>query len=400
MKYKYIAVDIQGKKIKETIEAEHEGEIVHELRSRNLILVSAKPIGNRKKISLPFLNKVSLTEKLFFIRHLRIMISSGLSLFKALDALERQTKSSKLKNAIVTIKGEIKKGRKFSDALSMYPEIFSEFFTNMIRASEESGTTEEVLGILANQIEKEYALKSAIKGALIYPAVILLAMTGIGMFMITVIIPQMNELFIEMEMELPRNTQFIITIGTFLANNITMIPFGILGFIILFTMLMKTKIGKKFFSFITLKIPILSAFTRNTNSAHTSRTLSSLLNSGTSITRSLEIVSNTLKNTYFKEATVEISKNVKKGEDLSKAMIVYENLFSPLIPQMVKVGEETGETSELLLKAAEFLEEEVERTTKNLTSIIEPILMIFIGGTIGFFALSILQPMYTMLDAF
>jgi len=328
------------------------------------------------------------------------MMSSGLSLSKALGALEKQARSSKLKKAIATIKEEVKKGRKFSDALSMYPDIFSNFFTSMIQASEESGTTEEVLGILANQIEKEYTIKSAIKGALIYPAVIITAMMGIGMFMIAVIIPQMNDLFIEMEMELPASTQFVITVGTFLADNIMVIPIGIIAIIILFSILMKTKIGRKIISFITLKIPILSTFTRNTNSAHASRILSSLLNSGTSITRSLEIVSNTLGNTYFKEAIIEISKKVKKGDDLSKSIAVYEKLFSPLIPQMIEVGEETGETSKLLLKAAEFLEEEVERTTKNLTSIIEPILMIFIGGTIGFFALSMLQPMYTMLDAF
>ncbi len=400
MKYKYVAIDNNGERTKEVANFENETELSKYLHSKGLFLVSAEPVKSSKKASISFLKKVSLSEKMFFIRHLKVMISAGLSLSKALDALEKQTKNNFLKEAVITIKDDVKSGKRFSEALLRHPAIFSEFFYNMIRASEESGTTEEVLGILSDHIEKEYSLKSKIKGALIYPAVIISAMLGVGVIMLVFVIPQLAQTFKEMELELPNSTQAIISIGGFLANNLILIPVAIIGIAFSTTLFLRTKTGKRVFSWISLKIPLIATFTRNTSSAHISRTLSSLLNSGTSITRSLEIVTNTLGNLYFQDAIAATSEKVKKGEKLSEALSQYDDILSPLIIQMVEVGEETGETSSLLLKVAEFLEEEVEATTKNLTSIIEPILMILIGVAIGFFAISMLQPMYSMLGAF
>ncbi len=400
MNYKYTAIDNDGERTKGVANFENETELSKYLHSKELVLVSAEPARTSRKASISFFKKVSLAEKMFFIRHLKVMISAGLSLSKALDALERQTKNTLLKDAVTAIKEDVKSGKRFSEALLKHPAIFSEFFYNMIRASEESGTTEEVLGILSDHMEKEYSLKSKVKGALIYPAVIISAMLGVGMIMLVFVIPQLAETFEEMELELPNSTQAIIGIGNFLSNNLLIIPFAVIGIAISIIMFLRTKTGRRVFSWISLKIPLISTFTRNTGSAHISRTLSSLLNSGTSITRSLEIVSNTLGNLYFQNAIIETSEKVKKGQKLSESLNKYQDILSPLIIQMVEVGEETGETSNLLLKVAEFLEEEVEATTKNLTSIIEPILMILIGVAIGFFAVSMLQPMYSMMGAF
>jgi len=401
-KYSYTAQSLKGESKSGILEAKDEHQLARALRQEGLILIRAEPEGKSTKrnfeISLPSLG-VSLTEKLFFTRNLRVMISAGLPLPRALETLAKQAKNKKFKSAILNIREEIAKGKNFSDSLAKYPDIFSELFQNMVKVGEESGTLEGVLQTLSRQIEREYDLKSRIKGAMIYPAVIICAMIGIGILMLVMVVPQLAQTFEELEIELPLTTRIVIGMGDFLTQKWYLVILIIFVSAFIFWRATKTKTGKTIIDKLTLRVPIISPIIRKINTAYTTRTLSSLVAAGVPIIRSLEITSGTLGNIYYKSAIIAVAERVRKGEKIAQALEPYENIYPSIVIQMVAVGEETGETSSILAQLAEFFEEEVSNATKNLATIIEPVIMLIIGGAIGFFAVSMIQPMYTMIGA-
>ncbi len=403
-RYSYIAKSLEGEEMSGTAETKDTRQLARTLKNQGFILIKAFPEKEKSKkerldISIPFLSGVSLTEKLMFTRNLQVMISSGLPLPRTLQTLADQTKSAKFKKAIFEIREKIIKGNSFSSSLADHPDIFSELFQNMIKAGEEAGNLDEVLKILSQQIEREHELKTKIKGALVYPAVIILTMAGIGILMLVMVIPKIAETFEELGIELPLTTRAVIGFGTFLAEKWYLAILIIIGLFFLFWLILRTKKGKEKIDSLLLKLPIISPLIKKTNSAYTVRTLSSLISAGVPIVRSLEIVSGVLGNIHYKTAISQAAKRVRKGEKLSKAFEDYKNIYPIVVLQMIKVGEETGETSSILAKLATFFEEEVGNATRNLASVIEPILMLIIGVVIGFFAISMIQPMYSMLGA-
>lgn len=401
--YSFFAKSLKGEEKTGTIEAKNVQQLAATLKEQGFLLIKADPKTEKrekKEINLPFLNRgVSLTDKLMFTRNLQVMITSGLSLPKALRILSGQTKSKKFKEVLLNIEDSITKGRNFSDSLGEFPEVFSELFQNMIKIGEETGGLDNVLKILARQLEKENDLKSKIKGAMIYPAVIICAMIGIGILMLVMVVPTLAKTFEELKMDLPITTRVVIGVGTFLANNWIFCIIGFIVVVFLFGIIVKTKRGKRTIDYISLRIPLVSPLVRKTNAAYTVRTLSSLVASGVPIVRSLEIVAGTLDNVYYKAAILDAAEKVRKGEKLSSALLSQSNIYPSLVLQMLEVGEETGETSSILAKLADFFEEDIANETKNLASVIEPFLMLIIGAVIGFFAISMVQPMYSMLDA-
>lgn len=403
-RYFYTARSPKGEPKAGTLGAKDKSELAKILRQEGYFLVSAAleeaEIKKRKfEISLPFLAKVGLKEKMFFTRNLKVMIAAGLPLPRSLKILAEQSKSKKFRASLNDVREEIIKGTSFSQALSRHPDIFSELFQNMIKVGEEAGTLEEVLSVLTTQMEREHELKSKVLSAMIYPAVIIVAMVGIGVLMLVMVVPKLAETFTELHIELPLTTQFVIFLGTFLAKRWYIGILIIIALIVLFRTGRKTKIGKRLIDFSILKVPIISALIKKTNSAYTTRTLSSLIIAGVPIVRSLEIVSGALGNVYFRESMAQAAERVREGEKLSEVLKPYRNLYPLIVLQMIEVGEETGETSNVLGKLAEFFEEEVTTTTKNLSAIIEPVLMLLIGGAVGFFAISMVQPIYSMLGA-
>jgi type IV pilus assembly protein PilC len=398
-KYFFVAKSLEGQTKTGQREAKDIHQLASTLRQEGLVLIRAEveKEERRFKISFPSFG-VSLSEKMFFTRNLEVMISAGIPLPKAISSLKEQAKNKRFKKALEKIEEEIKKGTRFSDALSEFPQIFNEFYQSMIKVAEETGNLEEVLGILARQMERENEMKSKIIGALIYPAVVVLAMFGIGILMLIMVVPKLAETFKELEIELPLTTKIVIGLGNFLSQKWYLF-FGILFFLVFFFFqILKTKAVKKIFDRISLKIPIISGIIQKTNSASTARNLSSLISGGVSLPRALEITANTLGNFLYKEALFSAVEKVKKGEKLSLALKPYQKIYPLTLISMIEVGEETGATSEILSKLAEFYEEEVSNATKNLVSVIEPVLMLFIGGVVGFFAISMVQPMYSMLQ--
>jgi type IV pilus assembly protein PilC len=408
-KYIFTAKSLKGEEKSGVEEAKDKRQLAKTLRKQGFILIKAilekeKPKkGPPHQIfgvgALPFLSGVSLTEKMMFTRNLQVMIASGLPLPRALETLSLQAKSKKFKKALLSIREEIVKGKNFSESLTKYPDIFSELFQNMIKVGEESGTLDKSLEVLTRQMEREYELKSKIKGALMYPAVIVCAMIGIGILMLIMVVPKLAETFEELKIELPVTTRLVISLGTFLAEKWYLAILILVALIFLFGLILKTKGGKKTIDTLFLKLPIISPLLKKTNSAYTVRTLSSLIAAGVPIVRALEIVSGILGNIYYKTAILTAAEKVRKGEKLSIALAPYKDIYPLIVFQMIKVGEETGETSKILAKLADFFEEEVGNATKNLASVIEPVLMLLIGAAVGFFAISMIQPMYSMLGA-
>jgi len=403
-KYFYTAKSLKGETASGVIEAKDEYELSRILRKEGYVLIKARPQGEgaerkKLKISLSLSKNVSLIEKMMFTRNLQVMISAGIPLPRSLKLLGVQAKSIVFKNALEEIREEIVKGKSFAESLNKYPNIFSELFTGMVRVGEEAGTLEDVLKILTQQMEREHELKSKIMGALMYPAVIIVAMLGIGALMLVMVVPKLAQTFEDLKIELPPMTKLVIGIGTFLAEKWYLAILIIIAIIIFLRILSKTKEGKKIIDILTLKLPIISPLVKKTNSAHTIRTLSSLITSGVPIVRALEIISRALGNVYFKTAIANAATKVQKGGKLSEALESYQNLYPPLVVQMIQVGEETGQTSDILAKLADFFEDEVTESTKRLSSIIEPIIMLIIGGAVGFFAVSMIQPMYSMIGA-
>ncbi len=400
--YSYIAKSLKGESEVGELEAKNERQLAQILRQREYLLVSAElKTGNKEDKSSIFRisRRISLTERIFFTRNLEIMISTGVSLPKALGLLSAQTKSKKFRRVLLNISDDITRGNSFSDSLIGFPDIFSEFFISMIKVGEEAGTLEEILKILTKQIEKEHQLKSRIKQALMYPAVIVCAMIGIGILMLVTVVPKLRDLFQELDIELPFLTKVMIFSGTFLAERWYVVVLAVLVLVLSFWKIKGTKKGKKIIDGFLLKLPAISSIIKKANSAFTVRSLSSLISAAVPVVRSLEIVSGTIGNFYFKRPVAEAAEKVKKGEKLSETLRPYQDIYPFGTIQMIEVGEETGETSMILSKLADFFEEEVASATQNLTSIIEPILMLIIGIVVGFFAVSMVQPMYSMLGA-
>lgn len=402
-RYFFKAKSLKGEKEEGFLEARDTTHLAKELKEQGLILIEARlgeGLKGRMAISLPFFKGVSLVEKILFTRNLKIMIGAGVSLPKSLETLAAQTKSKRFKEVLSGIKESVLKGMALSESLLIYPEVFPEIFCNMVRVGEEGGRLQEALEVLARQMEREHEMKSKIKGAMIYPMVIIGAMGLIGLAMLILVVPKISETFVELGIELPPTTRFVIFLGETIINKWYLFLAAIPILVFCFWQLKKIKKFKEIIDGISLRIPIISPIVKKINSAYTVRILSSLIISGVGILRSLELTSKSLSNIYYKEAMEVAAEEVKKGKKLSEILLrSYQKIYSPMVIQMIGVGEETGQTGEILGKLADFLEEEVTNTTKNLSAIIEPMIMLLIGGIVGFFAISMIQPMYSMLGA-
>ncbi len=399
--FNYRARDEAGKKIEGFMPAQDKNELAHTLKNQGLILVFASEKIKKKSFGwqgLPFLKRVSLTEKMMFIKHLSVMIKAGLPIPRALEILAIQTGSSYFREVINNIKEKVKTGQTLADGMKDFPQVFPPLFSSAIRIGEIGGNLEEVLELLGLQLQKDHDIRSKIKGALIYPSVIIVAMIAIGILLMMFVVPNLMKIFSEMAIELPISTRIVIGLSKFLSSHVIISLLIMILSPIAFTFLARSPGGKQVFDFIFLKIPMVGNIIKKVNTARFSRTLSSLLKSGVAIVTSLDIISDSLDNTYFRRALKKCSEMVQKGIALNKAVEEFPDLFPPMVIQMIRIGEETGSSEQILAQLADFYEKEVDDITKNLSSVIEPILILIIGGGVGFFAIAVIQPMYMVMD--
>jgi type IV pilus assembly protein PilC len=384
-----------------TIEAEDRFKVYSLVRKDDaqIISVTEKGKGGKgaldKDVLAPF-RRVKEIDRILLTRNLGAMLKAGLSLTRALSVIERQTKSLKLKEVLKDISANIEKGGSLSESLGKHPKVFSNLITSMVAAGEESGTLAESLKTIASQLERAYDLKKKVKGAMIYPTVIVFALLLVGAAMMIFIVPSLTETFKSMDVELPLTTQIVIGISDFLVQN-TLYAFLIFCAVIAaFIAAMRTQAGKRVFETVFLRVPVLGTLMKETNSARTGRTLTSLLSSGVNMLTSIEITTNVIQNSHYKDVLNEARKEVEKGQALAKVFIEAEKLYPPLVGELIAVGEETGALPDMLKEIATYYENEVEQKTKNMSTIIEPIMMLLVGGAVGFFAVSMISPIYSI----
>lgn len=402
-KYIYTAKSGSGETFGGEMVAADERILAQQLRADGFFVTSIKLIEeeNKSVISIKMLDRlvgISLKEKMMFARNLGVMISSGLTIVKAISNLQVQTQNKRFQKVLQRIYDELQGGKTLSEGLALFPAIFDDLFVNMVRVGEAGGNLEEVLNIVAMQLEREHELKSRVRGAMIYPLVIMTAMVGVAFVMLTYILPKLMSVFEEMDVQLPASTQFVVGLSKFLRQNTILTLVSMAGLVFGIRLFLTTRQGKKFLSFISLHTPVLRNLIVKINCARFARIYSSLLRSGVSVIDALRIVSNTLTNTYYKSSIDIAIEGVQKGQELSSVIEGNSLIFPPLVSQMIEVGEQTGKTESIMEKLAEFYEEEIFQITKNMSSIIEPFLMIIIGLAVGFFAVSMLQPMYSLME--
>ena len=402
--FTYHAKDKEGRGKSGFIEAASKSDAAAQLREEGLFIASLeltenqKPGGRFLKTAFGFLSSVSLAEKMIFARHLSAMIRAGLSLDRGLQILAAQTKNSRFRKVLNSVEENVRQGHSFSESLAQYPEIFSELFVSMIKIAEASGNLEGILNNLSVHMEKDYELRSKVRGAMVYPSVIIAVMIGIGILMMTMVVPKLASTFAELKVELPWTTNLVIGTSQFLSEH-SIWGLALLVLLVIFIRaLAKTSAGKRAFDFAILNFPVFAQLSRKINSARFSRNLSSLVDAGVPIMTALQITSQTISNSFFRESLVFASQQIQKGDPLSKILQKFGNLYPVIVVQMIEVGETTGSLSEIMQNLANFYEEEVNAITKNLSAVIEPVLMVIIGVVVGFFAISMIQPLYSIMN--
>lgn len=344
-------------------------------------------------------SKVKISEQIILTRNLSGMLKAGLSLSRALSVLKKQTKNKKLEQILTTLINDINAGEPLSSGLAKFPDVFSKLFVSMAKAGEESGNLSGALTDIGTNLEKSHALTKKIHGALIYPGVIMSAMVVIGILMFAFVVPTLAGTFKELGVTLPPTTRLLIFIGNFFSNHLILTFLLVIGIALGIYFLLKAKFTAKYIDYIVLRLPIVKNLVKELNTARTARSMSSLLSSGVTLTRAVEITEDVVQNDYYKKVLEEAKVLVEKGFPFSEVFMKRSDLYPVMMSEMVEVGEETGKLSDMLKEIALFYEEEIENKTKNLSTIIEPVLMVVIGAGVGFFAISMISPLYSILGS-
>ena len=352
----------------------------------------------KKKSALNYefnIGRVSLTQKAFFVKNLSVMIASGLGLVEALS-ISADSSKGKFKTILLAVVRSVESGRSLSESLKQYPKIFPTFMVSAVYAGEQSGTLEENLTQISVQLKKEKELLDKVKGAMIYPMVILVAGLVLGLFVSFFILPKILPLFEGFGQELPFTTRALISFSNFIEIYKDIIPIVLAGGFLFLNWFLRKPFTYPVTHKLFLKLPIVSSISRGVNLAKFSRTLGTLLVSGLNIDEALDITGNAVGNFYYRRSIKNVSTRIQKGQSLAESLYKYEDLYPRISARMIKVGEESGKLDETLLYIASFYEEEVDNATKSLSTALEPILLVVIGVAVGFLALAIITPIYNI----
>jgi type IV pilus assembly protein PilC len=400
MKFAVTLKKEDGTQEKRVVEAETRFAVYADMEKEGATVIALTEGGGGFAIpswlDLSLTSGVKMAERITFTKNLSAMLAAGLTLSRALSVIERQSGNKGLKKIVNNLEERVKKGDAFHDALAEYPKVFSKLFVAMTKAGEESGTLADALKVVASQMDKSFTLQKKIKGAMIYPAIILFAIAVIGVLMMIYVVPTLASTFKELGAKLPQATQTVISISDFMSSHVLVVFaglfIGIFG-IISFT---RTKFGGNVILAAALRMPVIGTLVRETFSARAARALSSLLSSGVEMLSAIAITEEIVGDNRFGKIVNESGARVKKGDALSAAYIEHTKLYPIFFGEMIAVGEETGQVAGMLAQVAEYYENDVEEGTKDLSTIIEPILMLFIGAFVGVFAVSMIAPIYSL----
>lgn len=339
---------------------------------------------------------IKTDEMITFTKNLAAMLSAGLTLSRALSVIERQSGNKSLKKVVVNLENKIKGGTAFHEALSAEGKVFSKLFIAMTKSGEESGTLADALKVVARQMERSHTLNKKVRGAMIYPAIILFAIVVIGILMLIYVVPTLAGTFTELGIKLPLSTRIILGTSNFMVEHIFVVILGLLGVVGAVYAAVRSRLGGALFMKLALRLPVVGNLMKETYSARAARTMASLLSSGVEMLTTLSIAEEVVGNPTFAVVLGNAEKRVRKGDSLSSAFAEQTNLYPILFSDMIAVGEETGKVADMLGQVAEYYESDVEDRTKDLSTIIEPVLMLVIGLAVGVFAVSMIGPIYSL----
>lgn len=400
--FKYVATSAQGKAITGSIDAADRSAVIATLSKQNLRPISVKETEGGDSFSLKDLlggNKVKSDDLVIFTRQLSTMISAGVPLLRAINSLSTHADSLALKKILVTVIHDIESGASLGDALAKYPNTFSDVYVNMVRAGEAAGILDEILKRLALQQEKNATIRKKVKSAMAYPMVLIVIMILAFFGLMLFVIPQIGKILIDLggpDAKLPALTIFMLGLShAFISYWYIIFP-AIIGTVVLLLRYIKTPTGKNKFHHFILKIPALKTIIRKVAVARFARTFSALMGAGVAVLEALSVTSRAIGNVVYEEALLKAGEEVKNGKQLSAVIEEYEELFPSIVAQMLAVGEETGQTDTVLVKVADFYEEEVDVAIDGLSAIIEPVMIVVMGSMVGLIAASVMSPIASL----
>jgi type IV pilus assembly protein PilC len=392
--YVFKAIDIAGVKAKGEVEADSKQAVSDQLKSRGLIVLEIADKHASRELNLTFFESVNATELAVFARQLATMISSGMSILRALYVLEEQTDSKMLKETIVTVRKDVEAGLSLSDAMSRHPKVFSMLFVAMTQAGEAGGVLEGSLLRVADQLEKDASLRRQIKSAMVYPILVVVVAVGIMLALCAFLIPVFINVFKEFGGELPAITQVSVAASNVVTHYYWAMFLVTGGVVFTFIKWKKTTWGRKQWDHFRLHIPMkIGTIVQEVAVARWSRTLASLTSAGVPLLLALDITGRTGGNVAIEEAMTGVIDSVKRGGTIA-APLAQAPVFPTMVTHMVGVGEETGALDAMLDKVAEFYEDRVDASVKALTSIMEPIMIMVIGSMVGFIVISMYLPLF------
>lgn len=399
----YEARDASGQRVKDTIEAANRKAATQRLQEQRLTIISLDEkaggaAGGDVGAFFDRFKKVNEQALTVFSRQFATMINAGLAMVRCLDILSEQTEDKKLQATLDQVRKDVEGGQTLSAALARHPSVFSTLYISMVKAGEMGGVLDEVLERLAGFMEKDFSLKKKVKSALTYPVVILVMALGIVFFLVTYILPTFVELFKGMNLKLPLPTKILIAITEGARNPMIMIP--ALGLFVVTIVLLgryiNTPVGRKQYDLLKLNIPVFGLLTKKVAISRFCRTLGTLLSSGVPIMQALEIVGKASGNEIIAMTVTKVRESIREGESIASPLGA-SGLFPPMVTQMVAVGEETGNLDAMLGKIADFYDTEVEYLLASLTSMLEPIMIVGMGGIVGFIVISVFLPLYQLI---
>lgn len=396
-KFKYTARNLEGKTIEGKIEARSRDSVVEILQGKKLIVVKIEDDLNISWEKLKEINVggVPIKDKVIFMRQLATMIGAGLPLTQALEILEAQATNPLFKRTISSVLGDVQGGSGLAEAFRKVDNVFDSITLNLLEAGEESGNLQVILERLAVELEDQKKLGEKLRSAMIYPTIIIVVIIGVILLMMFILVPAMAEIYGEFGAELPAVTQFMINMSNFFIGYWWLLATIVSLVVILYKYFYDSPNGKKFIHKVTLKMPIFGPITTKMQIAQFTRLLSLLLKSGLSIVKALELTAGSLTNVIYKDAIMEAKKEVEKGVALA-IPIARAQIFPLIISQMIAVGEESGEMDNVLEKMAQYYNDEVSVATSNLATLMEPLMLVLMGGAIAFIALAVYMPMFNL----
>jgi type IV pilus assembly protein PilC len=399
--FAYTIKDAAGTMKKGTSEGENEAVVVRRLQEQGLTIVKIKATKAAKaKSAGGGFGRVKLTDLSIFCRQFSTMVDAGVSLVRCLTVLGEQTVNPKLRRIIAEIEQEVQSGQTLSKAMARYPNVFSSLFLGLIKAGEVGGALEESLQRLSGFLENDLALRRKVKGAMTYPTIVLIVAMVIVIGLVTFIVPQFLGLFADLGMKksaMPVTTVALMSASHFMTTKWWICILVVLCFIIAFKLFDRTRVGRRVIDRIKLKAPVFGSLNHKVCLARFARTLATLLTSGVPILAAMETVAGTVSNEIIGDAILEARSRIREGDRIGDPL-QKSKMFPPMVVQMITIGEESGSLDGMLTKVADFYEAEVDAALESLTAAIEPLMIVVLGGIVGFIVISMFMPLLSIIS--